>query len=141
MHATTLELEEYVSGALEPSRASVLDHHVEACALCARALLREAKLEVAVRAVGADLRCGMRADEVELVVPAVEEPQLPARRGAFFALAAAGMVVLAFAAAHLPKAQGIAPASGVLLSDAGDFTAVHQADSVDFAGETSGGTP
>ena len=140
MHATTLELEEYVSGALEPSRASQLDHHVEACAQCARALLREAKLEVALRAVGADLRCGMRADEVELL-PAVEAPQAPARRGAFFALAAAAAIVLAFAAAQLPKAQVVAPAPGVLLSDAGDFVEVHQADAVELAGETSGGTP
>jgi anti-sigma factor RsiW len=62
MHATTLELEEYVSGQLRPGRSSELDVHIERCAECARALVREAKLETALRAIAAELRCGMRVD-------------------------------------------------------------------------------
>jgi anti-sigma factor RsiW len=136
MHATTLELESYVAGGLDPARVSELDVHVERCAECARALLREARLEVAVRVFASELRCGMRADVVE--VPAAPAPAPTARSG-FYALAALAAALLAFAATHLPHVPFVAPAPAVLLTDAGDFTAVHR-PSV-FVGEPSGGTP
>ena len=138
MHATTLELEEYVAGALDPERVGELDVHVEACAHCARALVREARLEVAVRAFASELRCGMRADVIEAPrVAAVREPV--AARPARYALAAMAAAVLAFAATRLPQAPFVAPAPAVLLTDAGDFAAVHRPS--ELTGEPSGGTP
>lgn len=139
MHATTLELEAYVMGALDAERASELDVHVEACAECAQALLGEARVELAVRAYAAELRCGMRADVVEAPAVVVEAAPQASPRPGFYALAAVAAALLAFAATHLPRARLSAPAPAVLLTDAGDFTAVHRP--AVFLGEPSGGTP
>ncbi len=132
MHATVLELEAYVSGRLNAWRSHELDEHCEGCAACAAAVMREAQLEVAVRSVGAELRCGVRADLVATVSfdEVSEAPvrwaeavvQAPRRRG-FFALAAAAAIGLAFVAARLPAMHGAGAQPGVLLSDAGDVAA------------------
>jgi anti-sigma factor RsiW len=139
MHATTMELEEYVSGQLSPGRSSELDVHIERCAECARALVREAKLETALRAIAAELRCGMRAD----AEPLEEQPEpiaAPGRRS-FLALGAMAAALLAFAVTRVPKAPEVTAVPAVLMADAGDVLAPHHGPDVWTAGEVSGGTP
>jgi anti-sigma factor RsiW len=150
MHATVLELEAYVSGRLDAWRSHELDEHCEGCASCAAAVMREAQLEVAVRSVAAELRCGVRADVVaDVSFDEVSEApvrwaqavvQAPRRRG-FFALAAAAAIALAFVAARLPTVHGGSEQPGILLSDAGDVAAA-QADDVETAvfDDVAGGT-
>ena len=139
MHATTMELEEYVSGQLSPGRSSELDVHIERCADCARALVREAKLETALRAIAAELRCGMRAD-AEPVEEQPEPSSAPPRRS-FLALGAMAAALLAFAVTRVPKAPDMAAAPAVLMADAGDVLTPHHGPDIWTAGEVSGGTP
>jgi len=50
-HPTAVHLEHYVIGALDAADAVALEEHVARCSVCADALAREARLEVAIREV------------------------------------------------------------------------------------------
>jgi hypothetical protein len=86
--------------------------------------------------MGADRRCGMRADEVA-VEPVAEQP---VRRTRFYALAAAACIALAFVAARLPRIAAPSPAA-VLVADAGDLLKASAVQPGWPDGELSGGTP
>lgn len=137
MHATAEELELYVTAQLPAARAEWFERHCDECAACARAVANEARLELSLTAMAAERRCGMRAD----VRVAVEAPKAEApRRAAFFALAAAACVLLAFVTARLPHALSARPAAQQLFTDAGDLAKV-SAPPGWTAGTPSGGTP
>jgi hypothetical protein len=74
-HATSLDFELFVSARLSDERSSWLELHCESCDACAHTLVSEARLEVALRAMTADRRCGMRADAA--VEPLAREPARP----------------------------------------------------------------
>jgi anti-sigma factor RsiW len=135
MHATTLDLEMFVSARLDAERSAWLEQHCESCDSCARAVAGEARLEVALRSVAAELRCGMRADGA--VAPVEAAP--PVVKTRFYAMAAAACMALAFFAARLPRLPVQQPA--VLVADAGDL-AKAAGQSPSWADrELSGGTP
>ncbi len=131
-HATVQELEEYVSG----RGAGWLDDHCEACASCAAALAAEARLEVALRSMAAERRCGLRADAV---VAPLTPPRPAPLRTSFVALAAAACVAFAVAAVRLPPAV-VQPAPDVRYADAGG-TLLVQPEALIVTGAPSGGTP
>lgn len=136
MHATVEELEQYVTERLSFERAAWLEHHCEQCAACAGAVAGEASLELALRSMAAERRCGMRADAVvEVAVPA------PATRPMFYALAAVACMALAFVAARLPSVRVQVPATQQLFADAGDLAKASSESPAWASGEPSGGTP
>lgn len=142
MHATDFELELFVSAQLDDARAQELEAHCEGCARCAEAVTREARLELAVRAMAAERRCGMRADVVA-ELPVEAEVPAPVSRPRWFGFAAVACVLLAFAAARLPKpGQAAMAPSQELFVDAGDWSGAGVArPSVQVGVELSGGTP
>jgi anti-sigma factor RsiW len=115
MHATADDFELFVSAQLNDERSHWLERHCDTCDSCASALAHEAQLEVSLRTMTADRRCGMRADV--LTVPAVPERETPRPRY-FYAVTAAACAVLAFAAARLPQVALAKPAP-VVVADAG----------------------
>jgi len=125
-HATAQELEEYVSG----QGSGWLEEHCETCSECAVALVREARLEVALRAMGSERRCGTSAP------PPAPRP-LPMRTS-FVALAAAACVAFAVAAVRLPA---VPAAPAVLYADAGGAQLVQPVVPPVVDGSPSGGTP
>jgi anti-sigma factor RsiW len=139
MHATTLDLELFVTARLDDERSAWLEHHCEACDACAAAIANEARLEVALRSLAADLRCGMRADAPAAIEPlSLTRPPVPPKPR-LYAFAAAAAMGLAFFTAHLPQPE--VPQPAVAFADAGDF-AKAQSPSPAWAGsELSGGTP
>lgn len=137
MHATAMELELLVSGRLAGPRAEWLEAHCEGCEPCAAAVTREARLEVSLRSMAAERRCGMRADALVAPVAARASLVLPSPR--FVAVAVAAAMALAFFVARFPRAVVAEPA--VMFADAGDFVRAQPAVPAWAGGETSGGTP
>src|SRR5262245_38924836 len=56
-HIDQGDLALYTMGAVEPARAKEIEAHVEACAACALAMQREARLEEALRDISAEPTC------------------------------------------------------------------------------------
>ena len=92
VHVPAGDLELYVLGALDERRASELELHVVACAVCARTLAREARLEIASPMIVASARRHKRSTAAAV-------------RAAGFAVAAAAVAVFALGAASAGGAR------------------------------------
>jgi len=144
-HATTLELELYLGQQLNGDASDALERHCDGCDACAAALASEARLELGLRRLFAEQRCGTAADgdfELDAFEPApvVEAPR---PRTGFFLLAAAACAMLALLTARLPGMHSSHPASTpALTTDAGDsLQASPIAPRVWLDGDLAHGTP
>jgi anti-sigma factor RsiW len=102
-HPTADDLAGYVTGALDPPRAAWLEEHLASCPPCARALEREAKIEVALHAVA-------RADTARLPSP----PPLPSRRSRLTRAAVGACAAVLAVAAPLLLFHARPPRGGAL---------------------------
>ncbi|MFT3841684.1 MAG: hypothetical protein QM723_32140 [Myxococcaceae bacterium] len=149
MHATTFELEQYVSDSLPAEASAELERHCDGCDACAESLAQEARLELSLRKLFAEQRCGTaqtplltgEGREHEVLRGEVREtPASRTQRPALYLLAAAACIALAFFTAHFPHhASTTAPA---LTTDAGDrFTTTPAPQRTFFDGDLAHGTP
>ncbi len=109
-HATAADLESYVLGALDPSRAEAFETHCAECDVCAAALAGEARLEVAFEQVA---RRPVR-------VATTPRPLRAAAYGAAGLVAMAAAVVLWFShspATGAPAGEGTAAAGHHAMGD------------------------
>jgi hypothetical protein len=140
MHASAIELQLFVTARLDEERTAWLSQHCEVCDACSAAVADEARLEVALRSIAADRRCGTCADAaVSAVEPFATLQPLAPPRPRLYAFAAAAAVVLAFFAAQLPRPQVRERAA--VFADAGDLARVQPQSPAWAGGEPSGGTP
>ncbi len=142
MHATSLELERYLGQRLDDAAVAALERHCDGCDACAEALAREARLEVGLRRLFAEQRCGTSA-EGDFDVPAPQPEQRSPPRSAFWVLAAAACAALALLAVH-PRAAPRPPTDSApaLSADAGDGLIAPRAESpVRLDGDLAHGTP
>src|SRR3954468_15074238 len=112
MHASTFELEQYLSESLPAEASADLERHCDSCDACAAALAKEARLELSLRKLFAEQRCGTAAvdplphqGEGARRAGGASHPSravLENRRPTLYLLAAAACVALAFFTAHLP---------------------------------------
>jgi anti-sigma factor RsiW len=144
MHATTFEFEQYVSDALAPEQSERLERHCDGCDSCASALAKEARLELSLRKLFAEQRCGTAVyplphpGEVSRSDEGASRPK-PSALAPLYLLAAAACVALAFFTAHLPVHHSAA--APALTTDAGDAFQPPPGEHVIFDGDLAHGTP
>ncbi len=120
-HPSTRVLALLARGLLAPPERAEIESHVDGCARCVGSLAAEARLELSLRALFRERRCGTAA----VAVPRFEriEAEQPAPRswGLFAAMAVIAVVLAAGAPASKPSLAIAAEAPcGGTLADAGN---------------------